>query len=118
MIFKSEQSIYTQIMDYLKKEIFCGNYCAGQKLPPIRELAAQLAVNPNTIVRAYAELEKEGLLFTESTNGKFVTADIEFIKKIKIEYVTTQAEEFVEITEKCKLGKEEVMQIMEGIYGK
>lgn len=118
MQFNNQQSVYSQITDYLKKQIFSGVYEAGQKMPAIRELAVMLKVNPNTVVRAYSDLESEGLIYTESTNGKFVINDTEFLQKSKINYIKKIATEFSEITKECKISNQEIMSIMEEIYGK
>lgn len=57
-----------------------GKLTPGARLPSVRDLAAQAKVNPNTIQKALVELEKLGLVYTERTNGKFVTYDIELIR--------------------------------------
>lgn len=87
MQFKTNVTISSQIVEYIKDEIFSSNYLPGQKIPAIREFATQLCVNPNTVVKAVAELEKEGLIFTESTNGKYVTEDKVLIQKAKNEFI-------------------------------
>lgn len=75
MEFKSNQTIASQIADFVKREIFSGRYEPGQKVPPIREFAAFCCVNPNTVVKVYAQLEAERLIYTDSTLGKFVNPD-------------------------------------------
>ncbi len=118
MDFKRDKSIYSQIGDYLKGEMFGGKYDLGQKLPSVRELAEIVAVNPNTIVRVYAELEAEGLVYTESTSGKFVTKDEEFFNIKRKEYIVGHAREFCATAERCRLTKSEVLKILEELYGK
>lgn len=73
MEFKSNQTIASQIADFVKREIFSGRYEPGQKVPPIREFAAFCCVNPNTVVKVYAQLEAERLIYTDSTLGSSST---------------------------------------------
>ena len=74
------QPIYMQIMDKIRAAIVSGELQPGQKMAPVRELAEDFGVNPNTMQRALAELEREGLLNTERTSGRFVTKDIALIE--------------------------------------
>lgn len=118
MEFKSEQSIYSQIADYLKSLIFGGVYKAGDKLPAIREFAIEMRVNPNTIVRVYQELEKEKLIYTESTSGKFVTTDTVIFDALKRDFVAVKANVFVSDALKCGMSRQDIIDIAEEIYGK
>ena len=69
---KSKKSIYEQIIDGFKNEIISGSVLPDDKLPSVRELASQLTVNPNTIQKAYAELEKQGFIYSVAGRGNFV----------------------------------------------
>ncbi len=60
MNFKSNETIWSQIIEYVKKKIFSGAFACGQRLPAIRDFAVTCRVNPNTVVRVYAQLEEEG----------------------------------------------------------
>ena len=73
MDFDANKPIYLQIVDNIKDRIINGDYSPGEKLPSVRDFAAQMAVNPNTMQRALAQLESEGLIYTERTNGRFVS---------------------------------------------
>ena len=77
--------IYLQIMQDIKKAIVSGSWPPGGRIPPVRELALQYQVNPNTMQRALAELEREGLLYTERTAGRFVTGDTDRIAALRRE---------------------------------
>ena len=70
--YRDARSIYTQIADQFRKQIRAGVLVPGEKLPSVRELAAELAINPNTIQRAYRELEVEGFIASVSGKGSFV----------------------------------------------
>ncbi len=69
---KSRKSIYEQVMDNLKEQIMTGTLQAGDKLPSVRELSKAITVNPNTIQKAYRELERQGYIYTTSGVGTFV----------------------------------------------
>lgn len=73
--FQSDTPIYTQLVARLQEQIVSGAYPPGSKLPSVRDLAADAGVNPNTVQRAFAELERLGLIYTQRTSGKFVTED-------------------------------------------
>ncbi len=70
--FRDAKPIYEQIKEEIRHLIVTGGLSPEDKLPSVRELAANLAINPNTIARAYQELEQEGYLYTESGKGTFV----------------------------------------------
>lgn len=73
--FEAGAPIYAQIAEALRIRIVSGSMRPGEKLPPVRELALEAGVNPNTMQRALTELEREGLLYTQRTSGRFVTGD-------------------------------------------
>ena len=83
MDFNDNLPIYIQIMNLLKSKMVSGEISGGDKLPSVREFSKELKVNPNTIQRAYQELEREELVFTQRGMGTFVTEDIEIIKRLK-----------------------------------
>ena len=89
--FDNNIPIYIQLVEQLKIYIISGSIKSGERLPSVRELALQSKVNPNTMQKALVELEDFGLIYTERTNGKFVTDNKKLIEKIKREY----AEEIV-----------------------
>lgn len=71
----SNTPIYTQLTEHLKRQIIVGAYSPGDRLPSVRELAQEAGVNPNTMQRALAGLEQEGLVYSQRTAGRFVTED-------------------------------------------
>ena len=82
---KSDRAVYLQIIDYIRMQIFSGEIGSGDKLLSVRELSNVLNVNPNTVQRAYAELEREGLVDTIRNTGREVTTNLEIIKQSKEE---------------------------------
>ncbi|HHV46541.1 MAG TPA: GntR family transcriptional regulator [Tissierellia bacterium] len=83
MDFNDNLPIYMQIMNLIKSKMASGEISGGDKLPSVRELSKELKVNPNTIQRAYQELEREELVFTQRGMGTFATEDMEVIKSLK-----------------------------------
>ncbi len=84
-IFDNERPIYIQLVELIRIDIVSGKFQKGQKIPSVRELALIMKVNPNTMQKALVELENEKLIYTERTNGKYVTEDEELIEKVKKE---------------------------------
>ena len=85
-VFNNSVPIYLQIVSEIKKQIVSGKLIPGERITSVRELALTYKVNPNTMQKALIELEENGLIKTERTNGKFVTEDENIINKIKNDY--------------------------------
>ena len=81
--FESDRPIYTQLLEKIRLNIISGTYPIGSKLPSVRDLAAEAAVNPNTMQKALAELERSELIYSQRTSGRYVTEDAGMIQKIK-----------------------------------
>jgi len=92
--FENSSPIYLQIANKIKVRIFGGWLKPGTKLASVRELALRERVNPNTLQRALFELEKEGLIYTQRTNGKFVTEDVELIGELREKYADDLTREY------------------------
>lgn len=73
--FSGNRPVYMQIMEHIRGAVLAGEFPPGARIPPVRELAAQAQVNPNTMQRALLELEREGLLVCSGTTGRFVTQE-------------------------------------------
>lgn len=93
--FQDHLPIYAQLMDTLKRRIVTGRYLPGEKLPSVRELAAEAGINPNTVQRAFSELEREGLIYTQRATGKYVTENEADIKSAKQTLAKTQVADFL-----------------------
>lgn len=111
-IFNNDRPIYLQIIDELKLEIISGKLSVNEKLPSVRDLSQMLKVNPNTLQKALAELEKEGLIYTERTNGKFVTQDKSIISSIKNEIIESKIAQFYEDMLKIGIQKEDIIKYL------
>jgi GntR family transcriptional regulator len=83
--FDDRMPIYLQIMDLIKKDIVTCKLKCGDKLPSVREMSTNLKVNPNTLQRAYQELERLEIVYTQRGMGTFVINDISIVNKLKME---------------------------------
>ena len=81
----NNRPIYLQLVERIQMDIVSGVYHAGDKLPSVRELAADAAVNPNTMQKAFTEVERSGLVYTQRTNGRYITEDQERISRVREE---------------------------------
>ena len=93
--FDNDKPIYLQMVELIKTEIISGRLKSGEKIPSVRELAVQAKVNPNTVQKALAELERCGLIYTERTNGKFVTENQSIIQTHRNEIINEKVESFL-----------------------
>ncbi len=112
-IFEQGRPIYTQIVEQIRINIANGTYEPGQQLPSVRDLAMEAAVNPNTMQRAFSELERDGLIYTVRTSGRFVTEEegkLDILqKKLGQEFI----EDLFEKLQKLGMSKKEIMDAIE-----
>ena len=114
-IFDNNIPIYIQLLEYMKIYLISGVFKCGDKLPSVREFASTFKVNPNTMQKALAELEEMKLIYTERTNGKYVTKDEKLIDLLKDEYATTLARSYFEGMRKIGLGKADSIKYLERV---
>ena len=106
--FKNGIPIYTQIVDEMTMRIASGAYKPGEKLPSVRDLAMDAGVNPNTMQRALSELERQGLVFSERTSGRFVTKEDDVLKTLHERLAKKYFEEFADKLRKIGMKGEEI----------
>jgi GntR family transcriptional regulator len=109
---KSDRAIYTQLIEQIELMIFSGVYPPGAKLPSVRDMAQDAAVNPNTMQRALARLEEDGLIITHRTSGRSITEDGNMIKKAKTKLAQEQVAEFLEKMQKLGFDQQDVLTII------
>lgn len=112
--FRSDQPIYSQLTQRLTEAIVSGIYAPGEKLPSVRELAVEAGVNPNTVQRALAELERDGLVFSQRTTGRFVTENENMIVNAKLHIADERVGEFLRSMKTLGCNKREVISLIEG----
>ena len=110
--FKSDLPIFMQIVEYIKSMIISGKYKEGERLPTVRELALFFEVNPNTVQKAFIELENTNVILTDSTNGRFVTDDKGIIEKLKNQVVNNKIEKFLEDMISLGLDKNQIIEFI------
>jgi GntR family transcriptional regulator len=110
--FSPNIPIYVQVMEYIKKEIVTGRLALGEKIPAVRELAAELHVNPNTIQRTFQELEREGIAETRRGTGRFVTMDGEKITELRKEMAKEFLDNFINGMNNLGFTEEEILSII------
>ena len=110
--FQADRPIYAQLMEEIKRRIISGVYKPGEKMPSVRDLAAEASVNPNTMQRAFAQLEQEGLLYTQRTSGRFVTEDEERIMDMKNELAKELIRDFWKNMEQLGFGRQQTLTIL------
>ena len=112
-ILDDSRPIYLQIEDLIKTNIIAGVYQPGQKLPSVRDLAAEAAVNPNTMQKALTELERSGLVYTQRTSGRFITEDVSKMTELKEPLAREQIQLFLKNMEQLGLTKEDIRRLLE-----
>lgn len=111
----SDRPIFIQIVERIQMEIISGKYSPGDKLPPVRDLAAVAAVNPNTMQKALTELERTGLVYSQRTSGRFITEDAKMIEELKNNLAQEQIKEFLENMSKLGYKKSETLSLIQEI---
>jgi len=116
-VFSPDRPIYLQLQERIKLSIVSGRHPPGGKLPAVRDLAEEAAVNPNTVQRALMELEREGLVYAHRTSGRLVTEDTAVIKKTKNDMAIGIVEAFLEKMAAIGYGLEETATLIKAKTG-
>ncbi len=108
----SSRPIYLQIIERVQMDIITGRYQPGDKLPSVRDLAQEAAVNQNTMQKALSELERSGLIYSQRTSGRFITEDKELIHQMKKELAAAEVSAFVAHMKQLGITPEEIRQLL------
>ena len=111
--FSADLPIYSQLVAQIKLAIVSGVYLPGERLAPVRELAMEAGVNPNTMQRALQELEREGMVYTQRTSGRFVTEDTKVIESAKKLLAEREIKSFRAQMTRLGYPKEEIVSLLE-----
>lgn len=111
--FDNERPIYIQLVEIIRIQIVSGKLKKGQKIPSVRELALIMKVNPNTMQKALVELENEKLIYTERTNGKYVTEDEKLIEKVKKELAKEKVNNYLKSMNSIGISFEEALKYLQ-----
>jgi DNA-binding transcriptional regulator YhcF (GntR family) len=111
---ETDRPVYLQLVEQIKLRIISGIYKTGDRLPAVRELAAEASVNPNTMQKAFNELEGGGLVVTMRTAGRYITENKDIIEKTRIDIITEYADNFLKKMELYGYSKSDVINILNG----
>ena len=113
----NSRSIYLQLMDEIRRRIISGEYPPGSRMASVRELADEAGVNPNTMQKALSEMERQNLVFSRRTSGRFVTDDTERIREMRKEQAMEAARQFVAQMEAYGFSGDEIIELLALVKG-
>ncbi len=113
----NDRPVYAQLVQQIEQAVASGAYTPGQRLPGVRELAAEAGVNPNTMQRALAQLEESGLLRAQRTSGRFVTEDTGLIQQLRAQAATGLTRTWVEGMQALGCAAEEMQGYFQRVWG-
>ena len=111
----NKRPIYLQLMEKIQQDIIAGIYKPGDKLPSVRDLALDAAVNPNTMQKALSELERSGLVYSQRTSGRFITEDEKMLKQMKTELASEHIKDFFEKMKQLGFQEEETLLLIQEV---
>lgn len=112
MDFDPSRPIWLQLKQEFARRIVIGIWSPGQQMPGVRELALELGVNPNTVQRTLAELEREGLCRSERAVGRFITDDEERIADCRRDLAASAADEYIVRCQGVGLSNTDAIQLI------
>jgi DNA-binding transcriptional regulator YhcF (GntR family) len=115
--FAQDRPIYAQIVERIQKGILAGVYPPGSAMPSVRTLAIEAGVNPNTMQKALAELEAQGLLHTQRTSGRRVSEDERLIVELREKLARELAGQYLESMQALGFAPREAARIIEDAAG-
>jgi GntR family transcriptional regulator len=114
--FNNRDPVYLQVVRYFKEEIATGRLRAGDEIPSRRELAAQLTINPNTVQKAYKEMEEQSLIVTEGNSPSRITSNVQVLSSVRKELIQEAVQTFVASIHKMNIPVEELLHIVKEEY--
>ena len=110
--FRSDLPIYSQLVEQIKLGIVSGKLLPGERLMSVRDMATEAGVNPNTMQRALQELERDGMVYSQRTAGRFVTENMQVIERAKKKFAEEQIRGFLEAMKKLGYQREEILALL------
>ena len=110
--FRSDLPIYSQLVEQIKLGIVSGKLLPGERLMSVRDMATEAGVNPNTMQRALQELERDGMVYSQRTTGRFVTENMQVIERAKKKFAEEQIRSFLEAMKKLGYQWEEILALL------
>ena len=109
--FKDDRPIYSQLVDLIKIGIVSSEWQPGSKLPSVRDLAEEAGVNPNTMQRALSDLERDGLVYSKRTSGRYITEDNDMIDSVRKTIAEENINSFLDSMKKLGFTPEETLEV-------
>ena len=110
--FRSDLPIYSQLVEQIKLGIVSAKLLPGERLMSVRDMATEAGVNPNTMQRALQELERDGMVYSQRTAGRFVTENMQVIERAKKKFAEEQIRSFLEAMKKLGYQWEEILALL------
>ena len=110
---RDDAPIYSQLVAQIKLGIAAGALWPGERLPSVRDLAAEAGVNPNTMQRALQELERQGLVYSQRTSGRFVTEETDVIENAKRSLADEQVRSFLDAMARLGYMRDDILRLLE-----
>ncbi len=114
---RDRKPIWEQLVSNIKSLVLRGILKPDEQLPSVRALAGELAINPNTIQKAYAELERQGIICSLPGRGSFITGSIDELTRIRRQRIFEELEICLKKAQEAGIIREEIMEAAEKIYG-
>ncbi|WP_018131391.1 GntR family transcriptional regulator [Effusibacillus pohliae] len=105
--------LYEQVLQQIRYAVARGEITLGTKIPSVRELAQQLRINPNTVMRAYQELERDGLVETRRGQGTFITSSAETVEQVKKVLAAEAVQSFVDSLKALGIDRKTAQMLVE-----
>ena len=111
--FSNSAPIYAQLVGQIRAGIVSGAFSPGERLPSVRDLAMEAGVNPNTMQRALQELERQGLVYSQRTSGRFVTEETDVIENAKRSLADEQVRSFLDAMARLGYMRDDILRLLE-----
>ena len=109
---RNDAPVYTQLVDQIARAIILGQFPPGSKLPSVRDFASDAGVNPNTMQKAFAELERSGLIMTQRTSGRTVTENTELISNTREKLAAGHMRSFIDNMQELGYDTGEIRELL------
>lgn len=108
--FSSTRPIYLQVVERLCKRLVKGVLAPGEKLPSVRDMAVEMGINPNTVQRVYAELERMSVVETRRGQGTFVTDNAQVLARLRADMKTSRTRAFIQDMDEMGVSGAEMLE--------
>lgn len=118
IVLNNRDPIYLQVVTYFKQQLATGQLLGGQEIPSRRELAVMLNINPNTVQKAYKEMEDQGLIMTERNFPSKITTDQSILNNVRKELIYDATAQYIKAMKQIAIPVEELIKTVKEVYEK